>query len=404
MKPRIMLVSVALLVLGYAALAAGQVAAPASVAARIRSIRSVTFYDHKPWDKFSLPDFEAALDQMRRLGANTVWLVLPWHHFQPVALPEPQWSQSALDHLEQAVTAAERRGMSVILPLCYLGMGWEPKGIDARIWTVAPTMYGAFSRYVLEMVARLSAHRNLIYLLDTEASTPKMDSLRRYPQAVAAFRAWCRETAPDIQYWNARWGTDYQSWEQVQPIDYPAEHGNARRMTDHWRWGASILRQTHGALAWQIKQKIRGQALIGYHDNELIVLDWAKGDSPMPTDNPYDFLSLAYYPKPLDLSQAQFQTGLRTAIARCRARYPGLPLAMLETGADTHDFGLTRQASVVRNVAVQANFHGLGLNIWMWKDYALAAEPTQASYGLLTAQGQPKPAFEALRQVWALEK
>lgn len=366
----------------------------------VRSIRSLTYYHPVPWGQFTLPPFEAALEDIRRLGGNTVWLILPWHQFQPVALPQPQWDQAALDHLEQAVAAAEKRGMNVIAPLCYLGVGWSPKGIDSRIWTVDSAMYGAFSRYALELIGKLGAHRNLIYLLYTEGCEPVMESLRQFPQAGESFRAWCRALSPDLFLWNARWGTDYTEWRQVQPINYATDRGNWRRVEDHYRWVAAVLRQSHGALARRIRPQIKGKALLGYHDYSLIARDYAKGDTPIPPDQPYDFLSLACYDNPSYKTTAQYEAALRQALARGRQCHPKLPLAVLEAGSSSSDASPQRQADAIRMVAGQARLQGIGLNIWMWKDMNFPSAH-RATYGLVDKDGKPKPAYEALKKAWA---
>jgi hypothetical protein len=378
-----------------------QAAEPASVAERITSIRGITYYTYgTEWEHFDLPQFELALNDLKQLGVNSVWLILPWKSFQPGALPTPTWNEEALKRLDLAVGMIEQHGMNAILPLCYLGPGWEPQGIDARVWTLDDRMYKAFTEYAFTFIGRLASHKNILYLLYTEGCEPYIDTVRNYPIAVEAFRAWCKSVNPKLEYWNQRWDTKFANWEAVLPIGYTSGDANPARFDDHWRWCASILRERHAPLAREIRKKIKGQALLGYHDYSLIAQDWARGESPITADIPYDFLSIAGYYGLANASFEQYKTSIVEIVARCRTRYPQLPFAMLETGATTYEVGFQGQADAMNYILEMSRKQHFGVNFWMYKDFQ-CPDLSQAAFGLYTPQGKPKPSLDAVKQAWA---
>lgn len=369
---------------------------PRDVQREIESVRSFTYYaPARNWANFDLQAFAESLDGMKGAGANTVWLVLPWFDFQPQALPAPVWDEKALRNLDGAVGLAEKRGMKVILPLCYLGVGWSPKGIDARFWTLDPTYYHAFEKYALELIRRLSAHGNLLLMLYTEGSEPSTADLRGSPLAVQSFRAWCRGCNGDVGYWNKRWGTKY-TWATLQPLGPDV---GALAWIDHWRWVADLLVKTHGELARKIKAQVGQKALLGYHEYSLINLNWAEGESPIPKDNPYDFLSMVHYSGLEQATVEKTRQEMKEKLARFRRLYPKMPLMVGESGADTYHFGFRDQARAAEAVLGFAREEKLGINWWMWRDFT-NADLVQCSLGVLEVDGKPKPAHVAIKKIW----
>jgi hypothetical protein len=372
----------------------------------IESARSITYYKGEwSWADFDLADFKDTLAQMSQTGANTVWLVLPWIDFQPQALPQPQWNESSVENLIAAVTAADDCGMDVILPLCYLGTGWSPAGIDPCVWTVDADMYKAFKSYTCELAGKLlsSGNDNMIFMLYGEGSYPYISSLRDYNAAVESFKKWCRDNDADIEYWNKRWGTEY-TWDNLLPFKgdtgETGDTQDANAWVDYWRWSSDIVSRSHGSLAKELLRIFKGRAIIGYHDDAIIAKDWGGGATPIPEENPYQFLSFAHY-----YTQAEFGTldnfisHTNTVISRFRRLYPEMPLGIFETGLCVHQSDIDSQAKVVGGMAAIAQRQKTGINIWMWQDHETGDE-CQRTFGLLYPDGTKKPAYNALKKAW----
>ncbi|AQQ72327.1 hypothetical protein SMSP2_02710 [Limihaloglobus sulfuriphilus] len=383
--------------------AAGSLQRGTEIRRRIESVKSITYYKGEwSWADFDLADFKDTLAQMRQTGANTVWLVLPWIDFQPQALPEPLWNEEAVKNLTAAVTAADDCGMDVILPLCYLGTGWSPEGIDPCIWTVDASMYGAFKSYSRELVGKLirSGNDNMIFLLYGEGCYPYISSLRDYDVTVESFKAWCRKNNSSIDYWNKRWGTEY-SWDNLLPFKGgTSDPRDANAWTDYWRWSSDVVRAAHGGLARELRGVIKGKAIIGYHDDAIISKDWGLGATPIPEDNPYQFLSFAHYYTEQEFgSLDKFISETNTIISTFRQAYPQMPLGIFETGLCVHQSDIDSQAKVVEEMAGIANKKNVGINIWMWQDHE-TGDDCQRTFGLLYPDGREKPAYTVLKKAW----
>jgi hypothetical protein len=371
----------------------------------ISSIKSVTYYcpleENRGhiWTHFDLEKFEKAVIGIKAMGANTVWLVLPWHDFQPVALPEPEWNYQALDNLDKAIGIANKYDMRVILPLCYLGVGWSPEGIDALQWTVDEKMYGAFREYAKQFVRRLLTHKNLVFLLYGEDGYPSPVKIGERQELVNHFKQWCWNNNSDINYWNERWQTNF-TWDTFEP--FPKEPDSKNRWLDHFKWCVQIIRDSHGKLAVELRDVIGNKALLGYHDDIGISKDWAGGDSPVPDENPYQFLSFAHYCSPSFYnSQNEYLEETTAIISRFRARYPDMPLAMLETGfCESMATSRINQAYVVSTLAKIAKKEKIGINIWAWQDFTYGSDSCQQTFGLTDVNGNKKPVYFSIRKVW----
>ncbi len=382
-----------------ATLTAGAWAAPRDVAREMRELRSFTFYDAPmSWEAWDFAKYEKGLNDMKAAGANTVWLVLPWVQFQPKALPKPTWNETSLANLDKAVGLAESKGMKAILPLCYLGVGWSPEGIDPRVWCLDKRYYRAFEAYAVGFVGRLvKRHKNMLFLLYTEGSIPDIPSLRDIPVCGADFRAWCKRVNPDLAFWNARWKTSF-TWDNLEPL--APKGATQERWDDYWRWSADIMVRRHGELAVKLKKLIAGRALLGYHDFCLVTFDWGKGESPIPKKNPYDFLSMVHYCNPQMTPVADIAKQMGEEAARFRKLYPKTPLIMGESGADAFTFGDEVQAKAARTTIETARRLKIGMNWWMWQDFP-CADKVQGSFGVLKESGEPRPTLAVFRELWA---
>ena len=67
------------------------------------------------------------------------------------------------------------------------------------------------------------------------------------------------------------------------------------------------------------------------------------------------------------------------------------------TGVSTLVRDETAQARFVSEVVRFAQVHGLGINIWMWRDFMGSTEE-QRSFGLLRLDDTEKPVVDLLRQ------
>lgn len=379
-------------------------------------IRSVTYYKFPlRWDEYDINKFKQDLDKMQKIGFNTVWFVIPIRDFMSVALPKDarQYNEKAWKNLEAFIKELKRRGMKAILPLGYWGVGWSPVGTDDpdRLGTALfdDEYYQVFEDYALLMTKRFKDYDNILFLLYTEGWGAGFKSARKSEVVQNSFRKYCEGVNKDINYWNKRWDTNFKGFKEVLTL-LPREKNTQPRWTDYWRWVATTLAKRHGDLAWKIKRynKIKGE--IGYHDNNLINRDWAKGVSPIPEENPYDCLSFTAYPDKTfavtDTSNlAEIKQQVKKQIGKMNSRYerfkklyPHMPLMIGETGVPTLPFGETAQAEYLGSLLEFMASKIDGFNIWMWQDF-LGASEKQRSFGLLSVSGEEKPAVDVLRRL-----
>lgn len=364
----------------------------------ISDIRSVTWYNGytSMLESGDVDRFKQDLATMEANGFNSVWLVVLWQDIEPVTLPEAQPDEVKLARLDAFMDAAAERGFSVIFPLGYFGKGWAPEGIPEDLidfWMLNDTLWEAYTGFANRLVQRYGDRENVLWLLYTENMQPGLPVGNDNDVAKESFRAYCRRLDEDIASWNARWKSDYASFDEIGMDDGRFKDG-ANRWTDHWRWIAEIMRVRFGPLAARMKTTPGWRGRVGYHDGPLITLDWAKGATPIPDDNPYDFLSLtAYMGK--DTQEASMEDN-RAAHARYKERYPDMPLMIGEVGVPTDVHDEHTQTSYLSEVVRFCADKGMGFNIWMWRDFE-SADLEQRSFGLLNKDESPKPALDALR-------
>jgi len=371
----------------------------------IESTRSITYYNGEiSWANFDYSRFESTIKEMQDMGANTIWFVLPWIDFHLQALPEPQWNEKAVENLNNAITIVQTQGMRVMLPLCYLGKGWSPKGIDPNVWTADKDMYQAFGLYAKTLITRLlqNGNDNMSFLLYGEGCYPSFHRTREYQITVKSFRKWCRDNNDDINFWNSRWGTCYK-WDNLLPFTGKTasdKENTQNLLADYWRWSSSIICERHGSLAHEIRGIIGNKALIGYHDDAIIAKDWGGGVTPIPKDNPYQFLSFAHYYTLHEYgSLDKFVLQTNDVITKFKKLYPEMPLGIFETGLCEQDFDRNNQANVISEIAHIAERKDVGINIWMWQDH-ITGDKCQQTFGLITQNGKKKPAYLMLHKIW----
>ena len=372
-----------------------------SPAQRVANLRSVTYYTFGTrLQDLSTERLVRDVAHARDVGFNGMWLVVTWRSLSPVALPAPQLNEAAWQKLDKVIEALSSEGLSIIFPLGYFGRGWSPAGIPAdRIaeWIVDEEMWGAFEDHVVRLTSRYAGRANILWMFYTESFQGPLKAYESLAQAKANFRRFCRETRSDIGHWNKRWGSDYGSFQEIGTADGRAKRG-AMRWEDHFRWMCSVLRDRYGGLTRRMKTEIDIKGLVGFHDNAMITKNWAKGDTPVPADNPYDFLSFTAYrgktPAKARLAEVVEIHG------RFATRYPTVPLMIGETGVATLIQSETDQADYLCRIARFAATHSLGMNIWMWQDFK-GSTPQQRSFGLLRHDGSDKLVVDALRQAFS---
>ena len=289
----------------------------AETIADINRIRSTTVHLHKSGPDGQRSYVADQLDTLKDLGANTVWLVNPWHWYDPKPLASPrQYNDAAFETLRATLDVLRGAEMKAFIGLNYLGKTFGPDfgDRDRLKWVQDPEMYGAFVQYVERLLTEISDYSDMVYLLAfTEVTYPR------------------HATAP--------------------------EH-------------AQMLAKRLGNLPNQIRRGIRDRFLFGYHDNVLIARDWAKGETPIATPNPFDFVSSSNYvdsrSEPLeDLSDAEIETELDVRRARFSALHPNVPLVLGEFGGSCRAFPrLEEQFRVNTAVMRNARTHSNGFNLW----------------------------------------
>lgn len=381
---------------GKASPAAGKASPTAD---RVTTLRSVTYYRFPVGlAKLDLARFRRDAAAAKQLGFNGMWLVVCWRDLCPTALPTVQTDDTAWRKLDRCLDVLSQQGFSVLFPLGYFGRGWAPAGLppDRLVeWMVDPRIWPAYEDYVLRVCRRYAGRRNLLWLFYSESFQGPLGAYRNAPRALASFRAYCQARNADLKYWNQRWGSDYRSFADLGIGDGRCSRG-ATRWEDHFRWVCQVLRDHYGELARRLKAEVGIEGLLGFHDNALITKNWAKGDTPIPADNPYDFLSFTGY-----FAGGEVEARVRNLDEirrRFGNRYPGVPLLLGETGVSTTiPDGEQIQAQYLAAVARFARQKVLGVNVWMWQDLERGSDK-ERSFGLLRLDGTPKPAVEALRR------
>ena len=395
-------------VLVFAGVIFGAVRPPAAAgetpptAKKIAALRSVTYY--KFGTKLQDIDIDLLAKDIahaREVGFNGMWLIVPWRFLSPVALPRPRLHEPSWKKLDAMIGTLSREGFSIIFPLGYFGRGWSPKGIPAerlRGWIVDETIWGAFQEHVIRLTERYADRKSILWMFYTESFQGSVKAYEGSDLAKESFRRYCRRTDPDITYWNNRWRSDYASFEEIGMADGRAKAG-VYRWEDHYRWMCSVLRGRYGGLTRRLKTEMRIQGLVGYHDNAMITKNWAKGDTPVPDANPYDFLSFTAYMGRGDIDARMEDVG--AVYRRFRSLYPTEPLLIGETGVPTLVRDEATQARYLSRLAGFARQRSLGMNVWMWQDFK-GSSKQQRSFGLLRLDGSEKPAVQALREAFGL--
>ncbi len=381
-----------------------------------KDIKSVTYYPFpyelsKKWGELNMAELEMFrndISKMKINGINAVWLVLPWHQFESVALPEEQrqYDQAAFNNLKQVVSMLEEKNMAAILPLNYGGKGWIPGGVDWRAWLFNNQSWGAFYTYTARIAIELKDNPNVIFLFFSEGMGLESDEEKTFsrtdPDMSRIFRNWAYGINPNLSYWNQRWGLSYASWPEMLPQPPPGagEVVNGNRYTDHARWVAYTVRNTLGTLDKVVKQWGNPNVKVGFHDWLLLATPLRfvnidkSGESPIPDDNSFDAFSIVNYPhSEISTSSSYWISNLQHEISKVKAKHPGLPIFLGETGMDTTKWTEEQQQSIMTGILQEAKNQEVGFNIWGWKDSSLFGE----GMGLLDINGNEKPIFQAIK-------
>jgi hypothetical protein len=275
-----------------------------------------------------------------------------------------------------------------------VGEGWAPKGVDDQIWLLRDDDFAAYRDFCARMAETTRDFDNVIYLLMAEELLPwtVIYAPDRRPELASAVRAWAKERNPDLEHWNARWGTDFATWDDLRPIA-AGERRTLAAWADHHRWENDILRRRLPDLAAAMRAA-RPRAVIGYHDFILDpVLDMTAADSPLPEPNVFDFYSLGWYYQPgLGALRANL-AGMEARIELARSMGRGLPLFMGELGADISQVGEIVHRDWLVWATRRLQEMGIGWSIWNWAQYT---ERGSATFSLLRKDGTPRPALERL--------
>jgi len=375
---------------------------PPSTAKKIAALRSVTYYKFgTKLQNIDIGLLGRDIAHARQVGFNGMWLIVPWRFLSPVALPQPRLHEPSWKKLDAMIDTLSREGFSIIFALGYFGRGWSPKGIPAerlKGWIVDEPIWGAFQEHVVRVTQRYADRKNILWMFYTESFQGPIKAYEGSQLAKESFRRHCRQTDPDITYWNNRWRSDYASFEEIGMADGRAKAG-VFRWEDHYRWMCSVLRERYGGLTRRLKTEVRVQGLVGYHDNAMITKNWAKGDTPVPDANPYDFLSFTAYMGRGDIDARMKE--VEAIYRRFMSHYPAIPLLIGETGVPTLVSDEATQARYLSRLARFAHQRSLGMNVWMWQDFK-GSSKQQRSFGLLRLDGSEKPAVQALRGAFAL--
>ncbi|MBF0479836.1 MAG: hypothetical protein HQL26_10170 [Candidatus Omnitrophica bacterium] len=319
-----------------------------------QDVKSVTFYDFGTTPAQQFINLQNELPDIKAAGFNTVWLVNPWADYNPDPLSNPSvYSEKAFADLRKTLALIKSNGMYAIIGLNYLGKGWSPKGIDSSIWLEDPIMYHAFETYVTEFLNRIKDYNETVFILFfTENSEP--DHLAPY-------------------YFN--------------------RNNNATKL-------CGLLRQTLGSLPTRLPAQLRSLYSIGYHDYTLINFNWALGDTPISSPNPFDFLSMVAYGFE-NMTEHQIADEINLRSSRFKNLYPGTPLIIGEVGSNNCE-GEINQARVEGAIVSQALKHRFGFNVWGWKagpDLQVCSNGSMGGFNLTNQESSSNFALVTLKSV-----
>jgi hypothetical protein len=310
----------------------------------VARIRSVTFYEERPFAAYA-DDVVKALPRLKATGFNTVWLVLPWYEFEPKPLADkPVYDDASFSALRTVLAALRAQRLHALIGLNYLGQGWSPEGIDPCRWIENPQMEGAFEAYVRGFLARIDAYHDVPSILFFTETAQLCDS---------------------------------------NPVAHAASL-------------AARLQTTLGSIPARLPRTLRSDFRFGYHDNSLLSLGWSEGVSPIAKPDPFDFLSMSVYGLE-GLRSGAIVDDLDSRVARFRAFDRKAPLLFGEVGASRCSGGLANQVRVERSVLGYAVRRGIGFNVWHWrpvadentcKNFAFRALALTQATGALNATGR----------------
>lgn len=362
----------------------------------VNAIRSVTYYSFPiHWDNVKIKDdFLKELPQIQAKGFNCVWFFLEWKDFEPVAWPEAEvrYNQSSFANLKAIVGALRDRGMCVILPLDYLGVGWSPQGIDPEKWIFEDNSFHAFRLYAVRMAQELKEYENVTYLLFSEGTGP-VGAAVNDPKVEQQFLDYLKAVNSEIAYWNGQWKTNFAGWSEVKLANFVGsppylewmDHAARPRLSEV----ANILKQNGG----------QGQR-VGYHwnfvgsINENRIYSW-NGNGP------FDFLSFNFYPDTRWSEDPLFyERHMIEIINFLRRIEPNKPVFLGELGMSTYLWTDEAKIEAIINPLLEVvNNRQMGFNIWMWKDLdpRHTSLMDQVTYGIHTLDGREKKMFSLVK-------
>lgn len=370
-----------------------------------QKIKAVELYDqhYESWDQEDTYKIYAnQLEEAYQLGFNTVRIWYPWH--QPDSV-DNALNSKAIKHLKLFIEKAKQNNMYVLLPLTYCSKSicGQPSGEDSEpiYRTVNPMLHNRELEYVKQLASALRNYDNLNYEFFGENSIDT-HYLRNpnYPKYQQSFSNYWRERNGDLSFLNFRWGTSFDSWDEVQPP--PAGNPDMSHIpdsdyrSDFYEWWAFLIRDNIGELAREIRPLINPASKIGYEDNGIINGDFlpqfnhSQNTLPIPQVNPYDYIGHGNYPTSGDEA-----VNLNRRFTTIRKYYPGMPVFISEMGV-TGD--LNKQDQFIPSLINQLDGKYFGFTIWMLKDYPVINNAGEANFGILNLNSDPKPIVQTLIQ------
>lgn len=373
----------------------------------IQNIKSIEYpgpnysQPHRTWTNFNPSVFRNDVQQIKKSGFNTLWLITFWSDFQDSNF---QLKDDVFGKLNQALQILEENQMYTILSPQYGIGGLTPLGVHENILLFDDQYWQTFENYVESFSKRLANHKNVIFLFYTEGTEPNRGFMETFPDdpdtllMIKNFRDWAASINSDVSYWNARWGTSFTSMDVILP-NPSTNNGANDRFFDYQRWTSSLIRKRFLSLPGLIK-KNNPSAPVGYHDYSLINLDWAKGDLPIPPSaNPFDFFSFVFYPwTSSDITNASkiFEQRYDNFVRY----YSQGPSILGETGLCNANFQESQRVDFFNKTLPKVSEKKIGINIWNWHDSA-GGNVCEDSFGLLDYMGKPKALHAYITSVFA---
>jgi hypothetical protein len=383
------------------------------------------------WQTFDQIDYD--LDEMVKMGANSIRVDFVWQHIEEDA--DNQWKWSNYDYLVQA---AEKRGLRIF---ALIGYQWPPNWFPDEWYTKHPPEVDSegiphtnrwqsdiinyehpqaraqYTEWFQNVCSRYKDSKAIVgWIIGNESGYLGLWSglLDGYDnESENAFRTWCQTKYGTIANANAAWGTTYSSFSNIVFVEQYRAYGvEGAVWADMVQWREDSIGD-FTALGAVAAKAADTNHLISY---STVGMQWGEEDWRYHAEDrgkitkaceeanaPIDFFSVNNYPWAVLGHESQNgQWGISYT-----KKTAGVPVLYSETGFTSSEsmwpgMDEQRQGPLIRNSLWESLEAGaIGTHIFAWHDRPYITD-REKGFGLLYANRGIKPAFWISRNAYML--